>query len=211
MLRNQKKVYKRFKKNGYQHEDKIIVERLKIKCQEAILDAKENYLKDLGAKLGDPATGPKSYWRIMNKFLNKCKVPKIPPLFEQGKFIIDCKEKASLFNEYFSSQCTPFVNDSSLPELTFLTNRRISNFDISLNEINDIISGLNTNKAHGPDLISVNMVKLCGQHICVPLKIIFDNIIDTGIFPEQWKKANVTPVHKKNDKQMIPNYPFFLY
>ena len=77
---------------------------------------------------------------------------------------------------------------------------------INLNEINDIISGLNTKKAHGPDFISGHMVKLCGQSLCIPLKIIFDNILETGIFPDQWKEANVTPVHKKNDKQIISNY-----
>ena len=32
------------------------------------------------------------------------------------------------------------------------------------------------------------------------------NILKTGIFPDQWKEANVTPVHKKNDKQIISNY-----
>ena len=50
------------------------------------------------------------------------------------------------------------------------------------------------------------MLKLCGQNLCIPLEIIFNNIITTGNFPEQWKKANVTPVHKKNDKQIISNY-----
>ena len=40
----------------------------------------------------------------------------------------------------------------------------------------------------------------------MPLKIIFENILETGIFPDQWKEANVTPVHKKNDKQIISNY-----
>ena len=39
-----------------------------------------------------------------------------------------------------------------------------------------------------------------------PFKIISNNILQTGIFPDQWKKANVTPVHKKNDKQLITNY-----
>ena len=38
------------------------------------------------------------------------------------------------------------------------------------------------------------------------LKIIFDNILKTGIFPDQWKEANVTPVHKKDDKQSTSNY-----
>ena len=86
------------------------------------------------------------------------------------------------------------------------TNETISSFLITSEEITEIIASLNTNKAQGPDNISVSMIKLCGQHLCVPLKIIFDNILLTGIFPDQWKEANVTSVHKKNDKQLISNY-----
>ena len=69
-----------------------------------------------------------------------------------------------------------------------------------------MIIGLNVNKAYGPDQISANMLKLCGRNLCIPLKMIFNNIIITGNFPDQWKKANVTPVHKKNDKQIVSNY-----
>ena len=79
----------------------------------------------------------------MNKLLNRCKIPRIPPLFVQGKFITNCKEKASLFNNFFSSQCTPIVNNSELPELRYLTDSRISTFEINLNDVNDIITGLN--------------------------------------------------------------------
>ena len=55
-------------------------------------------------------------------------------------------------------------------------------------------------------MISVQMIKLCGDDLSTPLKIIFQNILKTGIFPEQWKEANVTPVHKKKDKQTVTNY-----
>ena len=80
----------------------------------------------------------------------------------------------------------------------------LASFNISTNEIQDnILTVLSTNKAHGPDNISVAMIKLCGEHLCVPLKIIFQNIIKTGTFPDQWKEANVTPVHKKKDKQIV--------
>ena len=72
------------------------------------INAKETYLKSQGAKLADPSTGPKTYWKISNMFLNKCKVPRIPPLFENDNFISDCKEKTALFNDYFAKQCTPF-------------------------------------------------------------------------------------------------------
>ena len=74
-----------------------------------------------------------------------------------------------------------------LPDIRFHTISRISSFEITLTEINAIITGLNVKKAHGPDLISTNMVKLCGEHLCVPLKIIFENILETGIFPEGGK------------------------
>ena len=161
-------VFKRFKTNGYRSEDKVIVDRLRKEYQEAIVNAKENYFKNLGSKLADPNTGQKSYWKIMNKFLNNCKIPKIPPLLVHDKYITDCKEKATIFNNFFSSQCTPIANDSVLPEIRFHTISRISTFEISLTEIYKIISDLNVKKAHGPDLISANMVKLCGLPLCVP-------------------------------------------
>ena len=62
------------------------------------------------------------------------------------------------------------------------------------------------NKAHGPDEISVNMIKLSGNSLCEALKLIFRNILETGIFPKQWKRANVTPVFKKKNKQLLINY-----
>ena len=206
LSRKRNNVFKRFKTNGYRSEDKVIVDRLRKVYQEAIVNAKENYFKDLGSKLANPNTGQKSYWKIFNKFLNKCKISKIPPLLVHERFITDCKEKATIFNNFFSSQCTPIANDSVLPEIRFHTVSRFSTFEINLAEIYEIISVLNAKRAHGPDLISANMVKLCGLPLCVPLKIIFENILETGIFPDQWKEANVTPVHKKNDKQIISNY-----
>ena len=206
LLRKQNKIYKKFKKNGYKNEDKVVLDHLRNQCFDAINKSKENYFKDLGDKLANPTTGQKMYWKIVNKFLNKCKVPRIPPLLVDDKYVTNCKEKAALFNNYFSLQCTPFMNNSVLPTMTFRTNSKINSFEITLNEISDIITGLDINKAHGPDNISVNMIQLCGQHLCIPLKVIFENILKTGIFPDQWKEANVTPVHKKNDKQLISNY-----
>ena len=55
-------------------------------------------------------------------------------------------------------------------------------------------------------MMPTGMIKLCGNSLVKPLKIIYTSIVNTGIFPSQWKRANVTPVHKKNDKQIIGNY-----
>ena len=50
------------------------------------------------------------------------------------------------------------------------------------------------------------MLKLCGKSICKPLDLIFQSCIKQGKFPTEWKKANVVPVHKKGDKQILKNY-----
>ena len=69
-----------------------------------------------------------------------------------------------------------------------------------------MIRKLNAKKASGPDEISSRMLLLCDDTIVPPLRIIFSNILTTGIYPSTWKSANVTPIHKKNDKQSIKNY-----
>ena len=138
--------------------------------------------------------------------MNKCKLPRIPPLLVADKFIINCKEKANIFNEYFLLQCKQISNGSTLPFFQPLTDTRLMSLDISRDSILSMINELNVNKAYGADEISVHMIKLCGNSICLPLHIIFNNIIDKGVFPNTWKMANVTPVHKKNSKQVVNNY-----
>ena len=59
---------------------------------------------------------------------------------------------------------------------------------------------------HGHDVISIWMIKICDTSICRPLKLIFQSCLESGKFPNEWKKANVVPVHKKGDKQILKNY-----
>ena len=206
MLRKQNRIYKRYKKNGFREVDRIPLDLCRKECDEAIEKCKQNYLLKLGDKLADNRTGQKAYWKILNKLLNKCKTPRIPPLLVADQFITSCKEKAILFNNFFVTQCKPFQNASILPDPNTLTAAKLGTFEITNEQISSIIMGLKVNKAHGPDHISVNMIRLCGNGLILPLSLIFNNILRTGKFPKQWKRANVTPVHKKDSKQIIKNY-----
>ena len=51
-------------------------------------------------KLHDPLTAPKTYWSILNHFLNNKKIPAITPLHINGDIIINFSEKADLFNKF---------------------------------------------------------------------------------------------------------------
>ena len=56
------------------------------------------------------------------------------------------------------------------------------------------------------DNLSICMLKIWGDSICVPLEMIFKQAVLTGVFPSEWKKGNIVPIHKKDGKQNIKNY-----
>ena len=62
------------------------------------------------------------------------------------------------------------------------------------------------NKAHGWDQLSIRMIKACGNSISFPLKLTFKSMINERVLPEDWKKSNVAPIHKKESKNLIKKY-----
>ena len=55
-------------------------------------------------------------------------------------------------------------------------------------------------------MISIRMIKICGESILKPLELIFKSCLENGKFPIEWKKVNVVAVHKRNNKQLIENH-----
>ena len=108
---------------------------------------------------------------------------------------------------FFAEQCSIIDNSSELPS-NFLkkTGKSISAITFTCDDIATLIKSLDPNKAHGHDMISIRMLKICGKSICKPLDLIFQSCIKQGEFPTEWKKANVFPVFKKGDKQILKNY-----
>ena len=111
---------------------------------------------------------------------------------------MDFKEKAELFTDFFTMQCSLVNNNSELPSvLTKKTRKLLSTVEFPTNDILKIIRNLNPNKVHGHDVISIRMLKICDESICKPLRIIFRSCLENGTFPSEWKKANVVSVFKK--------------
>ena len=119
-----------------------------------------------------------------------------------------------MFNNFFADQCFIPRNISKLP--TALSKKKkkkktkpresLTTIDFSNNDILKIIRNPDPNKAHGHYMISIRMVKIYDDSICKPLKLIFQSCLESGKFPSEWKKANVVPIHKKGDKQILKNY-----
>ena len=93
----------------------------------------------------------KTYWSILETFYNDKKIPLIPPLLANDKFVTDIKTKADIFNKFFAEQCTPLKNDSKIPiNQIFLTQSQLISLDFNEDEILKIIRALNIHKSSRP-------------------------------------------------------------
>ena len=172
----------------------------------AISSSKSKHHGRLANKLNDPKTAQKTYWTILKIFVNSSKIPLIPPLLVDNKLVTDFLDKANLFNNFFTKQCTPVSDDSTVPVIkNFETRERLSSLEFCVDDIVKIIRLLDQNKAHGHDKILIRMIKLCVSSISRPLHLIFRNYLETESFPKEWKKTNIITVHKKGDKQLTTN------
>ena len=46
-------------------------------------------------------------------------------------------------------------------------------------------------------MISMHMLQICGKSIIKPLQILYEQCLEKGCFPDEWKKANNVPAHTK--------------
>ena len=65
---------------------------------------------------------------------------------------------------------------------------------------------LDITKACGPDRIPSRLLKECANEITLSLCMMFNTLLKTACLPKEWKEANVTPVHKKDSKELASNY-----
>ena len=82
------------------------------------------------------------------------------------KHVSNCEEKANHFNKFFASECKPIDIDSQIPNsVVFNTEVKFS----KLHVFNDIL---------------IRIIKLCDDSLVKPLSIIFQNCINSGVFPD---------------------------
>ena len=56
-------------------------------------------------------------------------------------------------------------------------------------------------------IVSVRMLRLSCSSTITPFLIIIRNCLKFGTFSGDWKKGTIVPVHNKDNKQILNNYP----
>ena len=77
---------------------------------------------------------------------------------------------------------------------------------IGLQDIREAFGKIKTSKGSGVDGISSFFLKLALPAIENSLALIFNLSIQTGVFPESWKTARLTPIFKDGEKAIKSHY-----
>ena len=128
-------------------------------------------------------------------------------LENQGKKVTEDTEKANILNKYFISVLTEEPDIlNSLPDVPDANPQHIlEDFTITSDIVRKKLLRLKANRASGPDLISVNVLRYC-PNFALPLTLIFNNSVQTGTLPQDWRDAHVSPIHKKGSRSKSGNY-----
>ena len=172
-----------------------------------IRDAKANYYLKLNNDLSNPSLCKKKWWSTVKSLYNNKIHMSIPSLKENLCIITDAKQKADIFNAYFVSQATVAdIERTIIPIADGAVGKILSTIQTSTNEIEIIISNLDPSKACGHDKIGNKIIKMCIPGLLAPLTMLCNRSLLSGEFPSDWKKANVIPLFKKDDRQNKTNY-----
>ena len=134
----------------------------------------------------------------------------VAPMGKDGVLLSDPQGKANILNKQYSSIFTP-EKEETTPTSPPARGSVMPHIIVNPDGVKNLLASLKPNKAAGPDQISPRVLKELANELYRPLSVFFQNSIDSGTVPEQWKQAIVTPIFKKGDKHNPANYrPFFL-
>ena len=127
--------------------------------------------------------------------------------------IINVPDLSKAFNDHFSSIRRKLANEIPLSNGNCTSYQKyINGIDKSFQfrptndrQVLTLSNKLNTFKGSGLDKISSQLIRYCGDVISPYLTLIFNRSLVTGIFPDDWKAAKVTPLFKQGEKSDTNN------
>ena len=171
-------------------------------------NAKASYFNKLSNKLHSETLKSKDWWNTMKSFITTSSSSnEIPPIYHNDSVYSEPNEKANVFNEFFYQQTVLNERDKVLPQSPENPDRPLlSNIQVTPEDIQTTLSSLSLGKASGPDGINNRILKELSHQLAIPLSSLFNLSLQSGKFPSTWKQANVSPIYKKDDPNLVCNY-----
>ena len=159
---------------------------------------------------------PGSVWKQFKEIgINKKSNATISSLKVDGKEIDDSFEIVNEFDKFFISVASNLkepIKTSSFDILkTFCDSKVLEGNLFTIHEIHkekveNFLKSIDTSKASGCDNIGPHLLKTAAPFIANSVTYICNQSIKNSQFPDKWKEAKVTPLHKNGPKDDLNNY-----
>ena len=156
----------------------------------------------------------KNTWKTINDILSKTKIQKKSPtvIVENGVTHTDKQNIANKFNQFFTNIAQTLARDikyDGTKNYKYYLNKHINTVfncqTIDEETVRKTIQNLPSKNSCGLDGISSKLIKIIEPAIIKPLTL-FNQVLNTGIFPDELKIAKVIPLFKKDDPKLLKNY-----
>ena len=152
----------------------------------------------------DIKSNPKRFWNFV-KSKKKVQNP-IPCLKVNGITFTDDKEKVDTLNKQFESVFKD-TNDGPFPPCEERNDvPAMSDIHCCVADVCKLLKSIDVNKAQGPDGLSPRVLKEGAEQLAPSLCQLFNMSLSKGELPIDWRRANVSPLLKKGNKEDPGNY-----
>ena len=148
---------------------------------------------------------PKEFFGYVNS--HKPIKHQIGPLEDsQGVVHVADMDMANILNDYFVSVYTR-ENSNDVPVLGIThEGQTLDSILCTVDEVTTRIEKLNQYKSPGPDGFLPRVLREVSRQVASHLTAVFNKSLESGVIPEDWRFANVTPIYKKGDRKSPGNY-----
>ena len=157
---------------------------------------------------------PKAFWSHARRKL-KTKhgiAPLLADVNKKDSLKFDDKEKADILQLQFSSVFTK-EPVGALPEFQKRCEVKILFKKISADDVKKKLLRLNPDKSIGPDDLHARMLFELADELCEPLAVLFNETMQRGSLPADWKLAFISSIYKKGQettqRELQTDLPYF--
>lgn len=194
-----RKIRKRFFKNR-SAENMLTLQNAENAYNELKTVAFQNYINRLET---DFKNDPSSFWTFVKSRKQNHGAPS--DMFYDDRQANDNCGSANLFADFFSS-----VYNDELPAAENVTNSsnsiHLPRLEVSANDVLTALSAVDPSKGAGPDRLPPILFKQCAASLSLPVSILFNKSLSNGVFPDAWKIASISPIHKNGNIHNVANY-----
>ncbi|KAM6036240.1 uncharacterized protein LJ206_001286 [Theristicus caerulescens] len=193
LLKTKREAYQRWRSGRLSVENYKGIARV---CKDAVRKAKAQLELELAR---DVKNHKKRFFRYVN-CKQKQKENIGPLLNSRGESVTNNAEKAEVLNTFFTSVFTNTVGSQALgTKIQF--DRNTDPPSVKEELVCELLQELDPYKSMGPDAIHPKVLRELADVIAGPLSTIFKKSWRSGDVPEDWRKANVTPIYKKGSRE----------